>query len=54
MQQKGEEKNRADMIYYTDKPEKGMSNGQRSRSIWELRFVPQGMEEEDSDFMFLY
>lgn len=27
---------------------------QRSRSIWELRFVPQGMEEEDSDFMFLY
>lgn len=27
MQQKGEEKNRADMIYYTDKPEKGMSNG---------------------------
>lgn len=27
---------------------------QWSRSIWELRFVPQGMEEEDSDFMFLY
>lgn len=54
MQQKGEGKKSADMIYYTDKPEKRHEQRQRSRSIWELRFVPQGIEEEDSDFMFLY